>query len=72
MDIDKRQIIAMLKTAIEEIESGRARGCYLACFGPGDDDIFSISGCAREIRHLLIAEAEELLEDLKAKQQFRH
>jgi len=61
----KKEIVEMLRQAIEEIESGRARGCFMACFGENKEDQFSVSGCEPEIRDTVIAVAEEMLADIK-------
>jgi len=59
-------VLEMLHKAIEEIESGRARGCFLACFGPEDDDVFSVSACEPEIRNLVIDQARAILADIES------
>jgi hypothetical protein len=63
----KEEIVRLLRLAIEEVESGRARGCFVACFGPEPDDKFSISACEPAIRDIVIEEAKEMLEDIKGK-----
>jgi hypothetical protein len=61
----KDQVLEVLRYAISELEAGRARGCFVACFGPEDEDLFSISACDPGIRDLVVAEAEAMLASIK-------
>ena len=61
----REKVLEVLRHAISEIEAGRSRGCFVACFGPEDEDLLSVSACDPGIRDLVIAAAEAMLADIK-------